>query len=129
MRSAGSDLLAEDFAFDLSYFDMKLVLFNSGNETSKGKQTYIGVHKCNETDWNNFPRFQEPYKVKIKKLKELNVMMCINIEERKKLKLWGKDENTEHQTLEFMMTACKPGSINNDIKCLQNETTHSETMN
>ena len=113
---------------------MKVQLIKSLNGTNEWLEAEIGVHKCTEKDWSKFYQPSQNNKHKMGELKHLQVMMCMDERDSNnqtfKKYLWGKDENSPHQRLEFMMVACKPNSTNKVSKklCLNDENQFDKTM-
>ena len=83
-----------------------------GNGSSANLAQEVGVHKCNEDDWNKFHKPSTKSKLAYDDLKKKNQMFCMNEADVKgqpvNKKLFGESEYVANRFIEIMFKPCVP---------------------
>jgi hypothetical protein len=91
------------------------VYYGHGNNSDTVEHE-VGVHVCNDTDYDRFYGPSATYTPRYDLLKDLNAWMCMDEFDKKGVKvnmtLFGPDENTEHRRFEVIYKPCKPRPMN-----------------
>jgi hypothetical protein len=83
------------------------------------KFTLLEYRKCIDEDWNKFYEPSKKNKPKIEKLKKKGSMHCLTGKDLSgkpvKFDIYGPDENSPHNRLEFLYKPCTPVNFDRKI--------------
>ena len=63
-------------------------------------------HPCNETDFAQFYKVAKRSEKRLQELKDTDALICLDDLQEHKIEVYGEDEHTNFQRLEFLLLPC-----------------------